>query len=165
MPPPIRSYGPDKSVITDGPRVPLLVISPYARVHHISRGVGDHGSVVKFADVLFGLTPLAQLPDELSGRDKGKQELGQSDWGPNDAITAEVTDLVSAFDPARLSGSAQPLPAEYAIIPDEVVNVLPQNSGYGLKDAGVTPVGIAQNLPNPVPTDFNPGPKTNPTPQ
>jgi len=28
VPPPIRSYGPDKSVITVGPRVPLLVISP-----------------------------------------------------------------------------------------------------------------------------------------
>ena len=165
LPPPIRSYGPDKSVITDGPRVPLLVISPYARVHHISREVGDHGSVVKFADMLFGLTPLAQLPDEISGRDKGKQELGQSDWGPNDAITADVADLLSAFDPARLSGSAQPLPAEYAAIPDEIVNVLPQNSGYGLKDIGVRPVDIERNLPNPIPADFNPRPKTNPTPQ
>ena len=164
LPPPIRSYGPDKSVITDGPRVPLLVISPYARVHHISREVGDHGSVVKFADMLFGLTPLAQLPDEISGRDKGKQELGQSDWGPNDAITADVADLLSAFDPARLSARAT-APGEYAAIPDEIVNVLPQNSGYGLKDIGVRPVDIERNLPNPIPADFNPRPKTNPTPQ
>jgi phospholipase C len=132
-------------------------------VHYISRDVGDHGSVVKFADVLFGLTPLAKLPDELSGRDKGKQELGQGDWGPNDAITADVTDLTSAFDPARLSGAAQPLPAGYPIIPDEIVNVLPQNSGYGLKDLGLTPVDRARHLPNLIPTDFNPRPKTNPT--
>ena len=164
VPPPIRSYGPDKSVITDGPRVPLIVISPYARVHQISHETGDHGSVVKFVDVLFGLTPLARLPDELKGREAGKQELGQSDWGPNDAMTAEVSDLTSAFDPARLSGSAAPLPPDYAIIPDDIVNVLPQQSGYGLKDIGVTPVDVARNLPNPVPPDFNPRPKTNPTP-
>ena len=164
VPPPIHSYGPDKSVITDGPRVPLLVISPFARVHHISHETGDHGSVVKFVDAVFGLTPLAKLPDELSGRSLGKQELGQSDWGPDDAITADVSDLVSAFDPARLAGSAAPLPAEYAIIPDEIVHVLPQESGYGLKDIGVVPVDIARNLPNPVPPDFNPRPRTNPTP-
>ena len=44
------------------------------------------------------------------------------------------------------------------------MNLLPQQSGYGLKDIGVTPVDIARNLPNPVPPDFNPRPKTNPTP-
>lgn len=131
VPPPIRSYGPDKSGITDGPRVPLLVISPYARVHSISHDVGDHGSVVKFVDALFGLTPLAQLPDELKGRDLGKQEFGQSEWGPNDAVTPGVSDLVSAFDPARLNGSAAPLPASYATIPDDIVSALPQASGYG----------------------------------
>jgi phospholipase C len=163
VPPPIRSYGPDKSVIVDGPRVPLLVISPYARSHSISRDVGDHGSVVKFVDALFGLTPLAKLPDEMKGRDLGKQELGQSDWGPNDAITSDVSDLTSAFDPARLSGAAAPLPASYATIPDDVVNVLPQTSGYGLKDIGVMPVDRAMGIPNPVPPDFNPRPRTDPS--
>ena len=162
--PPIRSYGPDKSVIVDGPRVPLLLISPFARTHAISHDVGDHGSVVKFVDQVFGLTPLADLPDELRGRDLGKQQFGQDDWGPNDATTAGVSDLLSAFEPARLNGSVPPLPASYAIIPDDVVKVLPQQSGYGLKDIGVTPVDIARNLPNPVPPDFNPRPKTNPTP-
>ncbi len=164
VPPPIRSYGPDKSVITDGPRVPLLVISPYARVHSIAHDVGDHGSVVKFVDLVFGLTPLARLPDELSGRALGMQRMGQADWGPDDAITAGVSDLASAFDPARLSGAAQALPPEYAIIPDDIVDVLPQQSGYGLKDIGVTPVDIARNLPNPIPADFNPRPRTSPTP-
>jgi phospholipase C len=163
VPPPIRSYGPDKSVVTDGPRVPLLVISPYARVHYIAHETGDHGSVVKFVDTLFALTPLAQLPDEQKGRKIGKQKLGQSDWGPDDAITSGVCDLLSAFDPARLKGRAAPLPASYAIIPDEIVNVLPQTSGYGCKDIGVTPVDLAANPPNPIPSDFNPRPRTTPT--
>jgi phospholipase C len=163
-PPPIRSYGPDGSVITAGPRVPLLVISPYARTHHIAHNPGDHGSVVKFADVLFGLTPLAKLPDERKGRVLGKQRFGQSNWGPDDALTPGVCDLVAAFDPARLKGEAAPLPPSYAIIPDIIVEVLPQKSGFGLKDIGVTPVDIARHISNPVPADFNPRPKTNPSP-
>jgi phospholipase C len=147
LPPSTRSYGPDKIVIADGPRVPLLVISPYARSHCISHNVGDHGSVVKFADLVCGLTPLAQLPDEFTGREKGKQELGQIDWGPNDAFAADVSDLSSAFDPARLSGQTPALPADYAIIADEIVSVLPQQSGYGLKDVGVIPVDIPRTSP------------------
>jgi len=163
LPPPLRSFGPDKSVITDGPRVPLLLISPYARAHYIAHDVGDHGSVVKFVDELFGLTPLAQLPDELKGRDIGKRQFGQSDWGPDDAMTPDVCDLLSAFDPARLKGSVPPLAPSYAIIPDDIVNVLPETSGYGLKDIGVTPVDRILGIPNPVPSDFNPRPKTEPT--
>jgi len=165
--PPIRSYGPDGSVITAGPRIPLLVISPYARAHYISHDTGDHGSVVKFVDAVYGLKPLATLPDEEAGRDLGKKKLGQSDWGPDDAYTSDVSDLLSAFDPARLNGSAPALPASYAIIPDEIVNALPQKgttSVYGLKQIGVTPVDVANHIPNIVPADFNPRPKTNPTP-
>lgn len=75
-----------------------------------------------------------------------------------------MSDLLCALDPARLQGSAPPLPPEYAIIPDDVVRTLPQCSGYGLKDIGITPVDIARGLPNPVPSDFNPRPRTNPSP-
>lgn len=163
VPPPIRSYGPDHSVISNGPRVPLLVISPYGRTHYIAHESGDHGSVVKFADVVFALKPLAELPDERKGRELGRREFGQSDWGPDDALTPGVSDLVCALDPARLQGAAALLPASYAIIPDRIVGILPQQSGYGLEDIGVTPVDIARRLPNPIPPDFNPRPKTNPS--
>ncbi|HUW40828.1 MAG TPA: hypothetical protein VMV90_07430 [Rectinemataceae bacterium] len=44
------------------------------------------------------------------------------------------------------------------------MNVLPQTSGYGCKEIGVTPVDLAAGLPNPVPADFNPRPRTDPTP-
>jgi len=163
LPPPIRSWGPDSSVISDGPRVPFILISPYARAHAICHESGDHGSVVKFADLLFGLTPLAELPDEKKGRDLGRTEFGQEDWGPDDALTAGVSDLAAAFDPARLAGVVPPLPASYAMIPERVVAELPAVSGYGLKDIGIVPVDIARHLANPVPADFNPRPRTNPT--
>ena len=115
---------------------------------------------------MFGLNPLATLPDEEAGRTLGEPEFG-SDWGPDDAYTPSVSDLLSALDPARLYGSAPALPASYAIIKDDIVNDLPQNgakSVYGLKQIGVTPVDIANHIPNIVPADFNPRPKTNPTP-
>ncbi|MBU6410821.1 MAG: phosphoesterase, partial [Verrucomicrobia bacterium] len=165
--PPIRSYGPDGSAISDGPRVPLLLISPYARTHYIAHQMGDHGSVVKFVDAVFGLTPLAKLPDEAAGRVLGKLEFGQDNWGPDDALTRDVSDLLCAFDPARLAGMTPPLPASYAIIPDNIVDALPQdgtNSVYGLKQLGITPVDIAKGIPNEIPADFNPRPKTDPTP-
>ncbi|MDE3076552.1 MAG: phosphoesterase, partial [Chloroflexota bacterium] len=163
VPPPDRGLGPDNSVITDGPRVPLIVISPYARTNFIAHDVGDHGSVVKFVDAVFGLEPLAQLPDEIKARQLGQQQFGQSDFGPDDAITANVSDLLAAFDPARLSGAVAPLPGSYAAIPDGIVNTLPQSSGYGCKDIGVTPVDAALGIENHMPADFNPRPKTNPT--
>ncbi len=168
VPPPIRSQGPDGSVITDGPRVPLLLISPYARTHFICHAPGDHGSVVKFADAVFGLNPLATLPDELNGRELGQQKFGQTNWGPDDALTPNVTDLLGALDPARLKGKVSPLPPSYAIIPDDIVDAPPQdgtNSVFGLKQIGVTPVDLANHIPNAVPPDFNPRPKTNPTRQ
>ena len=99
----------------------------------------------------------------MKGRDLGGKEFGRKDWGPDDAITPDISDLISAFDPARLKGSADPLPPSYAIIPDDIVKVLPQKSGYGLKNIGVKPVDLVNGISNPVPVDFNPRPKTNPT--
>ncbi len=162
VPPPLNSFTPDKEPLTDGPRVPFLLLSPYSRVHAVVHETGDHGSVVKFVDTLFGLTPLAKLPDELKGRKLGKKNLGQDNWGPDDALTPGVCDLVAAFDPARLSGAVSILPPDYAIIPDSIVGKLPQESGFGLKDVGIVPVDQTLGLPNPIPADFNPRPKTNP---
>ncbi|MDE2464168.1 MAG: phosphoesterase, partial [Alphaproteobacteria bacterium] len=68
--------------ISDGPRVPLIVISPYARVHYVDHAVGSHASVVKFVDRVMGLIPLAKLPDELAARKRGKEIYHESYLGP-----------------------------------------------------------------------------------
>lgn len=161
--PPIRSKGPDGRIVTDGPRVPLLLISPFARVHAVAHDVGDHASVVKFVDRLFDRTPLALLPDERRARELGLRKFHQADLGPADALTPGVTDLLAAFDPARLAGSAPPLPASYAAVPDDLVDKLPAASGYGCKALGITPVDSALGIANTIPADFNPRPKTDPT--
>ena len=41
-----------------GPRVPLLIISPFAKRHHISHTLYEFSSLLKFAEVRFGLDPL-----------------------------------------------------------------------------------------------------------
>ncbi|HZU90996.1 MAG TPA: alkaline phosphatase family protein, partial [Stellaceae bacterium] len=137
VPPPIRARGPDGSIVMDGPRVPLLVISPYARAHAVAHEAGDHASVVKFVDRLFGLIPLALLPDEARARALGLKEFGLANLGPADALVSGVTDLASAFDPARLTGRAPPLPASYAEVPAALVRTLPQQAGFGCRALGI----------------------------
>jgi phospholipase C len=162
VPPPMRAVGPDGKWLSDGPRVPLIFISPFARTHYIAHEVGDHASVVKFVDAVFGLTPLADLPDEKKGRAIGEQK-GLRNMGPFDDITPDITDLLSAFDPARLTGKAAPLPPSYVEIPENIVHTLPQKSGYGLRQIGVVPTDYRLGIKNEVPPDFNPRPGTNPT--
>ncbi|HLJ41076.1 MAG TPA: alkaline phosphatase family protein, partial [Candidatus Acidoferrales bacterium] len=163
VPPPIRAKGPDGSPISDGPRVPLILISPYARAHYVAHAAGNHASVVKFVDTVFARTPLALLPDEQRGRALGEKQFGQSDLGPQDALTPDVTDLADAFSPLRLSGKAAPLPPSYAEIPDALVKRLPAETKYGCAALGIVTTDRQQKIRNAIPHDFNPRPLTNPS--
>jgi phospholipase C len=161
--PPLRTYGPDGSLITNGPRVPFLVISPYARTHYISHDQGSQSSVVKFVDAVFHLPPLAQLPDEMKGRQLAQTEFDQENVGPEDAITPGISDLLDAFSPSRLSGRAEPLPPSYVTIPDALITTLPASWGFGgCQYLGITTTDRRLGITNVVPGDFNPRPKTNP---
>ena len=64
VPPRILSYGPDGLPLARGIRIPLMLISPYARVHAVSHAEGDHNAVIETINALFGLPALASLPDE-----------------------------------------------------------------------------------------------------
>jgi phospholipase C len=120
--------------------------------------------VVKFVDTVFGLPPLATLPDELLGRYLGLAEFGQEDMGPQDAITAGVSDLLDAFSTSRLMGLAAPLAPDYAIVDPAYVNKIPQITGLGCSDLGILTTDRQLGITNNIPADFNPRPKTNPTP-
>ncbi len=62
---------PHLNAISLGPRVPTIVISPYARPHFIDHSRYDFGSILRYVEDLFHLQPLAFY-------DKHAASLGQS---------------------------------------------------------------------------------------
>ena len=171
VPPRILSYGPDGLPLSRGVRVPLLVISPYARAHVVSHAEGDHNAVIQTIEEVFGLQPLASLPDEKAALKAGDTPafnrfappgFHQRYLGPRD-INSPITDsLMSAFDPARLAGRAPILPGSYAEIPDDVVAALPHYGGQGCRAIGVVPEDMRQGIATTVPPGFNTLPSTLP---
>ena len=69
----------DGSPLTAGPRIPAIVISPWAAHSKIVHKYSEQGSVIKFINNLFGLVPLASLPDETLGRELGETKLGAAE--------------------------------------------------------------------------------------
>ncbi len=161
--PQVLSKGPDDIALATGPRIPLIVISPFAKAHVISHEAGEQASAVKLIDTIFDLPPLADLPEELEARVLGEKTLHQSNLGPADDLTPGVGGLLTAFDAGRLTGRTPPLPPAYAEIPDGEAQAIPPYGGRGCAAIGVTPTDISLGIPNPIPADFNPRPKTDPT--
>jgi phospholipase C len=158
--PRVRSFDPAGLPLNQGPRIPFILISPYAEAHAISHARAEHSSIIKFVDHLFNLIPLADLPDEERAREIGRTKYGQKDLGPADDKVEGVDDLLSGFDNLRLIGKRKPLPPDYAKIPEAEVNSLPHYGGQGCKALGITPTDAGR--PNPLPADFNPRPNTTP---
>jgi phospholipase C len=168
VPPRVRSWGPDGIPMAGGPRIPAILISPYAASHVISHVYSEHGSVIKFINQVFGLTPLSKLPDEVHARALGATEAAlagpdgrQTALGPNDGD--DVGDMLEAFDNDRLLGRARPIPAAAAIIPRRAVLALPHYGGAGCAALRITPTdypnGYGEDRENdPPPRDFNPRP-------
>jgi phospholipase C len=139
---------PDTHSCGDGERLPFLVISPFARSGAIVHDAGDTASIVKFAETLFDLPAMASLPDERPFMPQG----------PRDGNPA-ITDLVGAFDPARLEGSLAPIPASAAEIPDATVNTFP--AAMSCRSLRITPVALP-NAPSTPPPGFTPRVSTHP---
>jgi hypothetical protein len=58
----------------NGPRIPLLVISPYARRGHVDHTYSDHASILKFIERNWHLVPLSgrsrdNLPNPVASRE------------------------------------------------------------------------------------------------
>jgi phospholipase C len=171
VPPRILSYGPDGLPLARGIRIPLLLISPYARVHAVSHAEGDHNAVIETINALFGLPALSSLPDEADALAAGDSPrfnafapagFEQKYLGPRDANSSATDSLLSGFDKARVSGALPPLPGSYAMIPDAVVETFPHYGGKGCEAIGVTPEDVRQGVPNMIPEGFNSLPSTLP---
>jgi phospholipase C len=158
--PRIRSKDPGGLPLDQGPRIPFILISPYAAAHTVDHDLTEHSSIIKMVDELFNLIPLADLPDEVKARAIGVAKYHQKDLGPADDKVAGVGDLLSGFSNARLLGRAPTLPAAYAQIPDSDISIYPHYNGQGCAALHITPTDA--DRPNPIPADFNPRPDTTP---
>jgi phospholipase C len=181
MPENFRTYGPDGHPETGGPRIPTIVISPYAAVHTVSHVYSEHSAVIKFINELFGLTALSSLPSESAAQTKGATlcpsqpafcapgSTPQTKLGPAD--TAAMGDLLEAFDNDRLLGNLPTLPATYATIgtgiqaANTITASLPHYGGQGCQNAAlaITPTDYPSGYgvgaeSDPPPIDFNPRP-------
>jgi phospholipase C len=170
-PPRILSYGPDRLPLARGVRVPLLLISPFARAHAVSHAEGDHNAVIETINAIFGMPALSQLPDEaeaLKAGDSaafnkfGPEGFHQKYLGPRDTNSPITDSLLSGFSPERLRGEAPPLPAEYAMTPKDVLWSLPHYGGHGCAAIGMTPEDQRQHIVAPPPDHFNSLPATLP---
>ena len=179
VPPRKRSTFADGSILEAGPRIPTLLVSPYATSGAISHRYGEHGSIIKFINELNGLVPLARLPDEQRGFFLGKRNLGQDNLGPSDDPDNEVGDLTEAFDYDRLKGEKPPIPSAAAAFTLTQIKTLPHlatpnysTNGYtnGACEAiGVLPTDFEtfadykNGKPiDPYPNDVNPRPTASP---
>ena len=173
VPPRILSYGPDGLPLSRGIRVPLLVISPYARTHVVSHAEGDHNAVIETINAIFNLPALSSLPDEAGALVTGNSAnfnqfagvnapagFTQKYLGPRDTNSPTTDSLLSAFDPRRLQGTAPLLPASYAMIPAATVTTLPHYGTEGCAAIGVIPDDQRQGISAPPPANFNSLPST-----
>ncbi|HQT25264.1 MAG TPA: alkaline phosphatase family protein, partial [Burkholderiales bacterium] len=77
----------------DGTRIPLIVVSPYARKGHVDHVYADHASILKFIERNWDLKPLSHrsrdnLPDPVAADDNPYVPLNKP----------AVGDLMSMFD-------------------------------------------------------------------
>jgi phospholipase C len=168
----ILSYDPAGLPPSRGSRIPLIVISPYTRVHAVAHEEGGHNSVIRLVNSLFGLPPLANLPDEAGARLAGAQgaqfQTGpagftQTFLGPHDAPGIPTGILLSTFDPGRLIGYRSPLPASYATILAATVNTLPRHGDQGCSALNLKTEDRVQGIANAIPPDFYARPSQTPS--
>jgi phospholipase C len=105
MSPPNFERCPDGHPCGDGPRVPAMIISPFAKDHAILHALADHSSFAKMLAKIFDLPALATLPDEAPYLPEGPRDTNPM-----------LSDLLVALDPERLAGTKLPIPASAAIV-------------------------------------------------
>jgi acid phosphatase len=77
----------------DGPRVPLLVISPFARHGHVDHTYNDHASILKFIERNWRVDPLS-----TRSRDNLPNPLADADDAYRPRNAPAIGDLMTLFD-------------------------------------------------------------------
>jgi phospholipase C len=83
-----------------GIRVPMIVISPLAKIGHVDTTYSDHGSVLKFIEYVFGLPTLASVNHEFdTSTPSSAGQGGGKPFPPRDG-NANISDLTQCFTEA-----------------------------------------------------------------
>jgi phospholipase C len=107
-PPRVDAYG-------LGFRVPMLIISPYAKRGHVSGHLYEHSSILKFIERCFGLPSLASVNHQfdISTPRTNNAAANQQSFGPpappRDGL-AQIGDFSGAFDFSQKPNYYPPLP-------------------------------------------------------
>lgn len=89
-PPQLDAYGP-------GIRVPMLIVSPYARAGHVDTTFSDHSSVLKFIESTFGLPTLASVNHLFDkSTPKTNNQANGAPFPPRDGSSA-LSNLTQCF--------------------------------------------------------------------
>jgi phospholipase C len=89
----------------DGPRIPLIIVSPFTRGGHISHTYTDHVSILKFIERNWGLQPLTRR-----SRDNFPNPIVEDDnpYVPlNSPAIGDLFDLFNFDDQGNQDGNAQ----------------------------------------------------------
>jgi phospholipase C len=122
----------------DGPRLPFILISPYAQSGVVVHDYSDTASIAKFIELLFNLPAMAHLPDEKSVKP----------YGPRDDNPA-LSDLADGFDLNRIYQSVGPIPETMAEVSDSQVGRFPPQ--MSCSSLGIKPLSIPKQ-----PSVYNP---------
>jgi phospholipase C len=81
-----------------GIRVPMLIVSPYAKVGHVDTTYSDHSSVLKFIETVFALPTLASINHQFdTSTPKGSNyQANGAPFPPRDGNSA-LSDLTQCF--------------------------------------------------------------------
>jgi phospholipase C len=89
-PPQLDAYGP-------GIRIPMLIVSPYAKAGYVDTTVSDHSSVLKFIESTFGLPTLASINHQFdTSTPTTNNATNGAPFPPRDGNPA-VSDLTQCF--------------------------------------------------------------------
>jgi phospholipase C len=81
-----------------GIRIPMIVVSPYARPGQVDTTFSEHSSVLKFIETVFGLPTLASVNHQFdTSTPRGSNYQGNGAPFPPRDGNAAVSDLTACF--------------------------------------------------------------------
>ena len=143
--------------------MPLILISPYAKLGYISREQGSQASVVKFVTMCLDCLRLRHCPMNCWAAFLARP-VGAAGSGSAGRNYSRCFGLAGRVQHFASDGNGRRIGAGLRHDGSEFVTKIPQTTGLGCYDLGILTVDRQLGIKNNIPSDFNPRPDTNPSP-